>query len=353
METWTTGRGMAMATTTARFGTHARTPMRSRGARRNGRKRNGTANAGNGHALEGASSAKLWFMAVKPPMYSVAIVPLCVGAACAKFCAAKFETARFWMAMLGCVLTIAWLNLSNDAFDADTGVDVNKPESVVNLLGSKNLVLAIAWTSLLVGVSLFLRISTHAGDPSVLLKLLLAILLGYMYQGPPFRLSYKGLGEPICFLTFGPLATSAFFSLQLPGQPVPSTTWAASVLVGITTSVILFCSHFHQIVEDRAVNKFSPIVRLGTKHAAEVLQWSVGIFFALQVVFCTIGWLPLTCGATMLPGMVLGKKLIDFVRAKHDLAKEVFVSKYIAVRWHSLQGLLLVAGLLWAGRPPA
>ena len=29
------------------------------------------------------------------------------------------------------------------------------------------------------------------------------------------RLSYKGLGEPLCFLAFGPLATSAFFVAQV------------------------------------------------------------------------------------------------------------------------------------------
>ena len=34
-----------------------------------------------------------------------------------------------------------------------------------------------------------------------------AVLCGQAYQGPPFRMSYKGLGEPLCFAAFGPLAT--------------------------------------------------------------------------------------------------------------------------------------------------
>ena len=38
-----------------------------------------------------------------------------------------------------------------------------------------------------------------------------AVACGYVYQGPPFRLSYKGLGEPLCFAAFGPLATGAFY----------------------------------------------------------------------------------------------------------------------------------------------
>ena len=29
------------------------------------------------------------------------------------------------------------------------------------------------------------------------------------------RLSYKGLGEPLCFVAFGPLATCAFYLAQV------------------------------------------------------------------------------------------------------------------------------------------
>ncbi len=42
-----------------------------------------------------------------------------------------------------------------------------------------------------------------------------AIAMGYLYQGPPFRLSYQGLGEPLCFMAFGPLATTAFYLAQV------------------------------------------------------------------------------------------------------------------------------------------
>ena len=48
-----------------------------------------------------------------------------------------------------------------------------------------------------------------------------AVGMGYMYQGPPFRLSYKGLGEPLCFAAFGPLATTAFYLAQARAGPGP------------------------------------------------------------------------------------------------------------------------------------
>lgn len=41
---------------------------------------------------------------------------------------------------------------SNDAFDADMNTDGNKPESVVNLTGSRNGVLATAFACFFVGL---------------------------------------------------------------------------------------------------------------------------------------------------------------------------------------------------------
>ena len=45
----------------------------------------------------------------------------------------------------------------------------------------------------------------------------------------------------------------------------------AATLVGLTTTSILFCSHFHQIEGDIAAQKMSPLVRLGTRRGYEVI----------------------------------------------------------------------------------
>ncbi|KAG5151044.1 hypothetical protein JHK84_027516 [Glycine max] len=42
--------------------------------------------------------------------------------------------------------------------------------------------------------------------------------------------------------------------------PLSGTVLSASILVGFTTSLILFCSHFHQVEGDREVGKMSPLV---------------------------------------------------------------------------------------------
>lgn len=91
--------------------------------------------------------------------------------------------------VLAAIFIIAWLNLSNDAFDAATGVDKTKRESVVNLTGGKKgLVLLVANIFLLGGLSLLgCLIPSSGGDMRPAAMLFLAIACGYVYQGPPFR----------------------------------------------------------------------------------------------------------------------------------------------------------------------
>ncbi|CAA9276041.1 1,4-dihydroxy-2-naphthoate polyprenyltransferase [uncultured Coleofasciculus sp.] len=88
----------------------------------------------------GQSNSKLWLAAIKPPMYSVAIIPIWVGTAVAFAETRIINTAIFSTFLLSAIWIVAWLNLSNDVFDAETGIETHKHHSVVNLTGNKPLV---------------------------------------------------------------------------------------------------------------------------------------------------------------------------------------------------------------------
>ena len=93
---------------------------------------------------------------------------------------------------------------------------------------------------------------------------------------------------------------------------------ASSILVGITTTLILFCSHFHQvdflslpfslttnvvittdlysciaqIEDDKAVGKLSPLVRLGTEGGAKVVKLTVVALYLLLFILGLTQTLP-------------------------------------------------------------
>jgi 1,4-dihydroxy-2-naphthoate octaprenyltransferase len=286
---------------------------------------------------------KLWMAAIKLPMYSVAVIPIWVGSAIAFAETHRLNGAIFTIFLLAAILIVAWSNLSNDVFDAETGIDVNKPHSLVNLTQNKPLIFWIGNLLLLLGISGIVSISLIQRDWTVVGLVLLCCALGYVYQGPPFRLGYHGWGEILCFFAYGPLAVSAVYYSQAQGWSLTNLT--ASVVIGITTSLILFCSHFHQVKDDLAAGKRSPIVRLGTARGAQVLPWLGGSIYAIIVIGVILGIFPLWT-ILVFASVPLALQLCQHVSTYHDQPESVSNCKFIAVTLHFWSGLLLGIGFI-------
>ena len=289
------------------------------------------------------SKSKLWLAAIKPPMYSVAIVPITVGTAVAFREASIFDAQIFFTFLGAAILIIAWLNLSNDVFDSETGIDVNKTHSVVNLTGNKSLVFWVGNLCLALGILGIIAICWWQRDLTILGFIFLCCALGYSYQGPPFRFGYQGLGEIICYITFGPLAiAAAYYSQAKSFCPV---ALAASIIIGITTSIILFCSHFHQVKDDLAAGKRSPIVRLGTAKGAKVLALSTASIFFLTVLFVLLGYFS-WCTLLIFASLPFAYQLVNHVWQYHDQPEKVSNCKFMAVNLHFCSGVLLALGFI-------
>ena len=297
-----------------------------------------------------AQRRALWKAAIKWPMYSVAVMPVLLAAGWQLGFQGILRWDQLFGFLLAAILLLLWENLSNDLFDADTGVDaVGKPHSVVNLTGRRD---RIAWLSsavLLCGLSLMAWLAWRS-HPAVLLLVLLCCGLGYVYQGPPFRLGYQGLGEPLCWLAFGPVATSAALLVLAPAGS-GEVPWQAALVLGagpaLATSLVLFCSHFHQVEEDAAHGKRSPVVRLGTARAAALVPWFVGFTLALEWWPVAFGPWPPTALLSVL-GLPAGWALIRLVRRYHDQPERISGSKFLALRFQAWNGLGLALGLALA-----
>ncbi|MDJ0736111.1 MAG: 2-carboxy-1,4-naphthoquinone phytyltransferase [Nostocaceae cyanobacterium] len=288
---------------------------------------------------------KLWMAAIKPPMYSVAIMPIWVGTAVAFAETKIFNAGIFSTFLTAAILILAWENLSNDVFDSATGIDKNKLHSLVNLTGNKQLIFWLGNGCLALGLLLILGIAVWQKDLTVIAIISLCCVLGYLYQGPPFRLGYQGLGEILCFFAFGPLGISAGYYSQT--QSWSWTSLAASVIVGIATCLILFCSHFHQVEDDLAAGKRSPIVRLGTEKGAQVLTWFTGSIYVLTVIFILSGFFPIWTVLSFV-SLPFAIKLCRHVQENHHQPDKVNNCKFIAVAVHFWSCLTFGLGFIFS-----
>lgn len=346
-------------------------------------------------AASAAERRRLWFAAAKPPMYTVAVTPMLVGTAAAYAATGLYSSSRLGTLLAAAVAIIGWLNITNDVFDAATGIDAHKAESLVNLLGGTpgvRLRLLVAATALLAAAaaglaSLCVTPGGAAFDPTLLVVMGIAVALGYAYQGPPFRLGYYGLGEPITLAAWT-LAVGAAYYTQLPPPAAPATAvggWVLppaavaarlsalatayvtpsaglgvpAVLVVLPTALILLCSHLHQGADDAAAGKRSPVVRFGTRGVAAGVIAGVAGMYALQVGAAATalwgkggrGWLPPTAAASAVVSVPLAVRLVVFVGRWHAVPAVIRLAKYVAVRLHAVHGLALAEGLA-ASRSP-
>jgi 2-carboxy-1,4-naphthoquinone phytyltransferase len=292
--------------------------------------------------LEQSNPRKLWMAALKPPMYSVAVIPVWVSTAVA----AVNHTINLTICLTLLVSSLSilvWVNLSNDVFDAETGIDVNKAWSIVNLTGNRDLIFWLGNLFLGSGLLASAAISWWQKDLTLMLMMPIGCFLAYAYQGPGFRLGYQGLGEIICLIAYGPLLGSAVYYSQT--QAWSWQNLAASTIVGIVTSLILFCSHFHQIEDDRQAGKKSPIVRLGTQTAADLVPWYASSIYGLTALFILLGVFPWTAIA-IFASAPLAIALIQRVKRYHDVPDKIANCKFIAVGLHFLSGIFLGCGFL-------
>ncbi len=292
------------------------------------------------------NQSQLWYGAIKPPMYTVAVIPISFATAFAYWETGLFNLNIYLTFLFSAISIIAWLNLTNDVFDADTGIDVNKAHSIVNLTGNRQLIFWIANVMLVLGLVGIGLINYWQQDLTVLTIIIGCCFLGYTYQGPPFRLGYLGLGEIICFFTFGPMAIEAVYYSQSQSFSINSL-WV-SILIGLSTSVILLCSHFHQVKDDLAAGKKSPIVRFGTKNGSNILTINLVKFYTFSLIFIWLGILPLTSLLVLL-SLPIALQLSKLVRENHDRPNKVKNSKFIAVNWHFVSGILLCLSLVFHG----
>ncbi len=190
------------------------------------------------------------------------LLPYLLGAAWAYGIYGVFDTPIFWSGLAGVVLAVVGVEAFNDYFDSRMGTDrVFNPDDVpptpswVLWLG----VVAFAG-ALAVGVYLGFR----DGWP-ILVFALLGGAAAIFYEAPPIRWSYRGLGEVVIALSYGPWMVLGSLYLHT-GTVSWGALWASFVpgLLIMALAVVNAIPDFHQ---DRLVGKRNLVVRLGRRRA--------------------------------------------------------------------------------------
>ena len=160
------------------------------------------------------------------------------------------------------------VNLFNDLGDYEKGVDNEKrlgPErsmqsGKISKKEMKKLIGLVILITLILGFIAFL----NSGITVIFLGISL-ILIAYLYTSGPFPYGYKGLGEIMVILIFGPVTIlGALFLFEIKYNLI---ILLISLICGLSTSTIILTNNIRDLKNDYNNNKITLAVKLGEKKA--------------------------------------------------------------------------------------
>src|SRR5271165_6965458 len=223
------------------------------------------------------------------------LLPYLLGAAWAYAYGGAFDAPIFWSGLGGVVLAVVGVEAFNEYFDSRMGTDrVFNPADLPPMSDAVLWLGVIAFAAALaVGVYLTVR-----GGWPVLALALLGGAAAIFYVAPPIRWAYRGLGELVIALSYGPWMVLG--SLYLHTRKLSWGALWASLVPGFLIMALAVVNAIPDFHQDRLVGKRNLVVRLGRQRAVWLYLGLAGAGLLTAPVGVAAGVFPWTCLAALL-----------------------------------------------------
>ncbi len=226
-------------------------------------------------------SRTLWegfWQLADPKIWIASTVPMALGAAMAFGLENAFHPGWFILTLLGIYFIEIGKNAVNEYVDYRSGVDIFvDADKRTPFSGGKKAIIdgkltlrqtaIIAAATLSAGAGVGLVIVFYR-EPAVFWIGLAGVFTALFYSLPPFKFSYRGLGELVVGFTFGPLILSGTYMVQT-GSLAPEPI-LASLPIGFIIANVLWINQYPDVEADRRGKKRNLLVRLGKERGLNV-----------------------------------------------------------------------------------
>jgi 1,4-dihydroxy-2-naphthoate octaprenyltransferase len=297
-------------------------------------------------AAVAATGPRIWLLAARPATLPAAVVPVIVGSGSALHGTQTFNLPVLIPTLLAALLIQIGTNFANDVFDFRRGADTAERLGPLRVtqggLVTPQQVLAAAFVTF--GLALLIGIYLVAiGGWPILAIGVVCLLAGLLYTGGPWPFGYHGLGDLVCFVTFGVLAVLGTAYLQ--SLSITLVDMWASIPVGCLVTAILIVNNLRDIDTDRRVGKRTLAVILGRTGTRIEYGLCTAVAYAVAIGLGVSGmvgmwwWLPLL-------SLPLGIWLVRYVSQTEGRPLNQALKR--TGQLHLLFGLLFGAAL-WLG----
>lgn len=228
-----------------------------------------------------------------PKIWIASAVPMSVGGALAYGLTGTFNWYWFFVSVIGVFFIEIGKNAANDLVDFRSGVDlIVAPDKRTPFSGGKRAIVdgnltqfqaeLITLATLFLGSAIGVYIAVYR-EPAILWIGICGLFFAAAYSLPPFKLAYRGFGEAVVGITFGPLIVSGSFLVQ--AHYLAPSVLLVSLPIGFLIANVLFINQYPDYEADRSANKNNWVVRLGKDRGLAVYR---ALFAAAYLSFITL-----------------------------------------------------------------
>ena len=294
----------------------------------------------------------LFLRATRLPFLTATFVPILLGLAVA----AWRDGFTWWAAiatLIGGACIHLGLNVANDVFDTTSGADeanVNPTQFsggsrvvLYGLVSLRNLAL-LSLGFYAVGIAIGIALAATRGWDLLWLGVAGA-LLSFFYTAPPLKLVYRGLGDIVVALGFGPIMTLGAYYVQ--ARQYDLEPLLVSIPVGILIALVLYVNEVPDRPADAAAGKRTLPVRLPKDVVVNAYAAAVAVAFGLIAVFALAGWI-VRPAIIALAAAPLALPVYRALRDHYDEPYALMPAMARNIQLHLATGVLLLVGYLVA-----
>lgn len=289
----------------------------------------------------------------RAPFLTAVLTPYLLGLSLAY---AKFHTID-WIVAIVTLIALAFVhlgsNLLNDYYDYKLGADLENYNRTPFSGGSPDIVmgaekpqtfLKLGILSLFIALlaGLFLIWHVDRGIGPLFYLGLAGIFIGYAYTAPPFKFAYRGLGEVMILLAFGPLPVlGTYYALTKDLSLLPVL---ASLPLSLLITNIIWINEIPDMESDKKSGKLTLVARIGTYGAVVVYDLIAVFAFASLILLVATDILPVWAliGLLTLPLVV---RAIMQLHKNIDNVEELVPAQALTILTHFLTGILITVGI--------
>jgi 1,4-dihydroxy-2-naphthoate polyprenyltransferase len=295
------------------------------------------------------SRAGIWWQAVRPFAYTASVTPMLLGAVLAWHMPST-DSQTLWpllpAILLAGVLFHTGANLISDYYDFVGGIDREDTMGGSGVLVSGLLeprqIFRGGLVAFALGTVLGLGMLAFRGWPLLALGVI-GFAGGYFYCGRPVGLKYRGFGELVIFLLFGPLMVIGSYYVL-----VGTFHWdivLISLPVGFLVAAIVQANNLRDMADDEASGIKNAYIAFGPTFARTEYYSLLGAAYLGVLAMIIGGVLPVYASAVII-SILPALKIIGVIR--RDAAGEgpgLASIDEMTAQVHLLFGVLLMGGI--------